>query len=598
MVFKSQGDYLFEVSWEVCCQLGGIYTVIRSKAPAMIDYWGDHYCLIGPYKAEASEGEFERLPPDGWLAEALEDLAGQGITCHYGRWLVTGHPRVILIDYLPAFGGLSDAKHRLWQDHGIGTPGDDTEVNDVVVFGSLVERLFQVLVAHAPKQSRIVGHFHEWMGALAVFGIRRQHLPVATIFTTHATQLGRYICFNSSDFYNRLEWIDPDVESGQRGMYHRYCIERGIAASADVFTTVSEITAAESERLLRRQPDLLTPNGLRIQKFAATHEFQNLHRQYKRRIHRFVMGHFFGSYTFDLNETLYFFLAGRYEYRNKGMDVFLDALARLNSLLQTMESRTTVVAFLITKAATKNLSADVLNARFKFDELRRSCDEIASEMGKRLFLSAAVGALPTDGDLLDANDVVQLKRLMQARRSQRTPPVVTHDMVDDDDDPILNHIRRVQLFNAEADRVKIVYHPDFITPTSPLFGMEYEQFVRGCHLGVFPSYYEPWGYTPAECTALGIPSVTTDLSGFGCFIKNSVPEPNRNGIFVLPRRHAGYDFSVEQLAQILVDFCQLNIRERIRTRNRVEGLGDMLAWTHLAEAYFEAARLALSRRFS
>ena len=178
----------------------------------------------------------------------------------------------------------------------------------------------------------IIAHFHEWQAGLAIVLCRKRHIDVTTVFTTHATLLGRYLCAGSVDFYNNLQYFDVDHEAGKRGIYHRYCIERSSAHCADVFTTVSHITAYESEHLLKRKPDGVLPNGLNVVKFQAMHEFQNLHSRAKEKINDFIRGHFYGHYDFDLDNTLYMFTAGRYEYRNKGVDMFIESLARKNHL--------------------------------------------------------------------------------------------------------------------------------------------------------------------------------------------------------------------------------------------------------------------------
>lgn len=587
--------FLFEIAWEVCAQIGGIYTVIRSKVPDMLAEWNDRYLLVGPYDAQRTETEFEALEPSEAMADVVADLRAQGVRCHYGRWLVHGYPRVILLDYGACRDWITDVRYRVWFDHNISAPPDDGLTTDVLLFATLVERLLDAARRHLPASSRMIAHFHEWMTGLPAAFIRKRELPVATVFTTHATTIGRAYCTNRDDFYDVLDGLDPDIESGSRAMYHRYCIERAASACADVFTTVSDVTATEATRLLSRRPDVITPNGLHVQRFEALHELQNLHRQYKEQLHEFARGHFFGTYSFDLDHTIYVFLSGRYEYHNKGMDIFLEALARLNRRLCEANSQTTVVAFLITKADTWGLNGDVLNGRFAFDELRRCCAHITEGVGKRLRAIAATGRLPERQELLPADDVVVLKRAMQACRRSRLPIVVTHNLKDDAFDPVLCHLRRIGLFNAEADRVKVVYHPDFVTAASPLFRMEYDEFVRGCHLGVFPSYYEPWGYTPAECTAMGIPSVTSDLSGFGSFIRANVSDHDECGLYVVQRRNSTFENTVEQLAGILFRFCRLNRRQRIQMRNRVESLSELLSWQRLVQHYFEAERFALRR---
>ena len=204
---------------------------------------------------------------------------------------------------------------------------------------------------------------------------------MTTIFTTHATLLGRYLCAGSVDFYNNLQYFDVDAEAGRRGIYHRYCIERAAAHATDVFTTVSHITAYESEHLLKRKPDGVLPNGLNVKKFSAMHEFQNLHQQSKEKIHDFVRGHFYGHNDFEPDNTLYFFTAGRYEYRNKGVDMFIESLARLNHSLKSSGSKMTVVAFLIMPAKTTSLTVEALKGQAVIKSLRDTVGVIEREVG-------------------------------------------------------------------------------------------------------------------------------------------------------------------------------------------------------------------------
>ena len=255
---------LFEVAWEVCWQLGGIYTVIRTKAGTMVESWGHHYCLIGPYNADTASVEFEPAEPTGLIAEAIRRLEEMSVRAHYGYWLIDGRPRVILLDFLGAFGKLGDFKYLLWKDHGIQTADNDIDTNNVVVFGMLVGLFFQELCRFKPENRPIVAHFHEWMVGPGLMRINFLKLPVATVFTTHATLLGRYLCTDNPDFYSKLDAINPDAAAGHYGIYPRYCLERGAAHCADVFTTVSDVTALEAEKLLLRKPDVITPNGLNI----------------------------------------------------------------------------------------------------------------------------------------------------------------------------------------------------------------------------------------------------------------------------------------------------------------------------------------------
>jgi glycogen(starch) synthase len=216
-------------------------------------------------------------------------------------------------------------------------------------------------------------------------------------------------------------------------------------------------------------------------------------------------------------------------------------------------------------------------------------------MGRRLFTSAATGRVPTFQELLPDDAQVRLKRAIHAWRTRRQPTVVTHDLVDDSGDPTLRHVRHRGLFNAEDDPVKMVFHPEFVSATSPLINLDYPQFVRGCNLGIFPSYYEPWGYTPMESIAMGVPAVTTDLSGFGAYVQRHIPNAAEQGVLVLNRRTQAFDQAADDLANYLFDFVRQNRRQRIEQRNRTERLGEKFDWSELIRHYHEAHDLALER---
>uniref|UniRef100_A0A8C5VCM3 Glycogen [starch] synthase n=1 Tax=Microcebus murinus TaxID=30608 RepID=A0A8C5VCM3_MICMU len=501
---------------------------------------------------------------------------------HFGRWLIEGSPYVVLFD----IGYSGD----LWEACGVGIPYHDREANDMLIFGSLT-------VTDHTDGRHVVTQFHEWQAGTGLILSRARKLPIATIFTTHATLLGRYLCAANIDFYNHLDKFNIDKEAGDRQIYHRYCMERASVHCAHVFTTVSEITAIEAEHMLKRKPDVVTPNGLNVKKFSAVHEFQNLHAMYKARIQDFVRGHFYGHLDFDLEKTLFLFIAGRYEFSNKGADIFLESLSRLNFLLRVHKSDVTVVVFFIMPAKTNNFNVETLKGQAVRKQLWDTAHSVKEKFGKKLYDALLRGEIPDMNNILDRDDLTIMKRAIFSTQRQSLPPVTTHNMMDDSTDPILSTIRRIGLFNNRADRVKVILHPEFLSSTSPLLPMDYEEFVRGCHLGVFPSYYEPWGYTPAECTVMGIPSVTTNLSGFGCFMQEHVADPTAYGIYIVDRRFRSPDDSCNQLTKFLYGFCKQSRRQRIIQRNRTERLSDLLDWRYLGRYYQHARHLALSRAF-
>ena len=590
-----EGTLLVEVSWEVCQQIGGIYTVVQSKIPRMMEQWGDRVCLVGPFNPDVSPVEFEETSPNGLFGAAAEALREAGVEVHYGRWLTSGHPPVILLNPASAMPRLNEIKHRIWQRHGIDMRATSPLIDQVVAFGALVEQFFAVLTSRESPRHAIIGHFHEWMGGAALPDIRHAELPVALVLTTHATQLGRFLSMDNPCYYDAIPSIDWSSEARRFNIEVEAGLERAAAKAAHVLTTVSDITAVECVHFLNRTPDVILPNGRIFERFAVLHEFQNLHRRHKERIHQFVTSLFFPSYTFDLNRTLYVFTSGRYEYGNKGFDVCIEAMRRLNARMKDAKLDRTVVFFLVTRAAFRGINAEVLRARGVMEEIRRDCTEIQEQMGHRLFNAVAMHKWPRFDDLIDEYWRLRLRRALHAWHTERLPPVVTHDLAYPNDDAVRNHIRAAGFANRAEDPVKIIYHPDFISANEPLIGLDYDQFVRGCHLGVFPCRYEPWGYAPLECVLLGIPTIASDLAGFGLYVREHIPDHEKRGIWVLNRRGVSETDTADELAAHIFEFAQLDQRARITLRNRVESMGEKFDWGVLYPAYNRAHELALER---
>lgn len=599
LVKANKVHVLFEAAWEVCNQVGGIYTVIRTKVPSMVEKWGENYFLLGPYFPSKVASEFEPIADwtDTPAGRAALKMKESGISVYYGYWLVTGKPRVILFDFNSIRNRLEAAKYLLWENHKISTLHAEELVNEVILFGECIKEYLTIYSTDNRRRQEISVQFHEWMASSGLPDLMKSETPIATTFTTHATMLGRYLAQNVDDFYSKLPFFQWDVEARNYGIEAQVGIERQAALTAHVLTTVSDVTARECEVFLGRKPDLVTPNGLNVQRFQADHEFHNLHVKYKERIHEFVMGHFFQSYSFDLDKCLYFFTSGRFEFSNKGYDLTLEAMARLNWKMVQANMDTTVVLFLVTKQPYHSINSDVLQSRAVLEEIHQTCTAIEKQVGERLFFAAASG---NDNQFPDLNEFVdeywrlRLRRTIQTWKTTRKPAFVTHDLVQRD--AIVDFCERAGLTNNEQDRVKIVYHPDFITYTNPLFGLDYGQFVRGCHLGVFPSYYEPWGYTPLECVVRGVPTVTSDLSGFGDYIMQIMRDYENRGIYVINRKTQSFYEAADQMANILFRFVKMTRRERINQRNRVENISEVFDWNSLRSYYDTAHDLALKRK--
>ena len=595
-----KGDALLvEVAWEVANQVGGIYTVIRSKVPSMQKNWGDRYCLIGPYVHPNVSAIFEPIEaPNDPFGRAVRKMRDMGFEVNYGRWLTAGRPRTILFNPYTVYDRLAEIKYLLWEHHDISTPGDDDMINQVAAFGWMVKVFLTRLTEEDVNTSPVIAHVHEWMAATAIPEIRRDKLPIHTVFTTHATMLGRYLAMNDPVFYEHLPFYNWEKESRYFNIETRIRIERAAAHGAHIFTTVSDVTARECIHLIGRKPELVTPNGLNIRPIDISHEVQNEHATYKEGIHQFVMGHFNPSYHFDLDKTLYFFTSGRYEYRNKGYDLTLEALARLNWRMKQANIDRTVVMFIVTRRDYQSINPGVLQSRAALDKMRQTTEAIQRQVGERLLEFAMRNPdspFPDLSEFVDDYWKIRLRRTLQQWRSHSLPTVVTHNLYEDGKDEVLNFLRTSNMLNHPDDKVKVIYHPEFINSLSPLFGMEYHDFVRGCHLGIFPSYYEPWGYTPLECMVSGVPAVTSDLTGFGDYLMRTNENPEDLGMYLVRRTNRSWDDSANELADVLFHFVQKTRSERIAQRYQLQEGAKQFDWDVLTKYYEDAYDLVLER---
>ena len=417
--------------------------MISSKARITVDEWQDHYVLLGIYNPPTAAIEFEPIPPTGLVQELLAILLEKhGIVAHYGRWLVKGSPRAILFELGSSAGRLGEWREDL--QHGFALP-DDAEANNAILFGYQTALFFAEFNAIGKDRCYAVAHFHEWLASVGLIVMRKWNVPIPTLFTTHATLLGRYLCAGGVDLMKALRSSDLniDYEAGHRGIYNRHWIEVGAARGATVFTTVSEITGEEATRLLGRKPECVTPNGLNTDHFVAMHEFQNLHKKFKNVIAEFCRGHFFGAYDFDLDNTLFFFTAGRREYLNKGVDLMIDALAELNYMLKRAGSKVTVVAFIIMPGTTNNLNVESIKGQSNLRLIRETCDSLSHEIADTLYEDVLRGTFPDLDALVRPEDLVLLKRRLQlVVKSSRLPPIVTHNVVNDADDGRTNNSKQ------------------------------------------------------------------------------------------------------------------------------------------------------------
>ncbi len=584
---------LVETAWEVCNQVGGIYTVVRSKIPEMVSYWDKDFFLVGPYFHHHTVSDFEPTEfANPEINKAIEACRNKGLEVHAGQWLVSGRPQTILFNPESVMHKLGEIKYFYWEHHKIDFKNHDPLMDQVLAFGYMVYEFISELARNCMEADQeLIAHIHEYMAGTCIPEIRRNQIPVKIVFTTHATLLGRYLAMNDPNFYNHLPFVNWEQEARNFNIEANVKLERACAHGAHVFTTVSEITGKECTHLLGRSADFILPNGLNIDRFYVPHEVQNLHHKYKSVLEKFVIGHFFQSYSFDLSKTLYFFTSGRFEYLNKGYDLTLEALARLNYKLKKSGSDMTVIMFFITKRPTRAINSEVLNSRAVMGSIDDNCEAIIDILRKRLFLTAASSEdhrLPNLNDLVDDYWRLRYRRTIQSWKVNQLPKVVTHNLEDDANDPVLNFLRNAELINKKDDKVKVVYHPDFLSSTNPLIGLDYGHFVRACHLGVFPSYYEPWGYTPIECLARGVSAISSDLAGFGDYLKKVKKDHEANGMYIVERDNKSFDESAEHLTNIMFDFVQKTSRMRIDLRNKSEDLSESFDWKVLYKEYLKS----------
>ena len=592
---EKQADYLFEVSWEVCNKVGGIYTVVKSKAAEIMEYYKENYFAIGPFFPEKVAGEFqEKVPPDS-LSKVFEKLRKESIKCHYGSWLIKGEPNTILVDFSGFTFKKNEIKTSLWQNFKIDSLNTQYfDFDEPVIWSYAVGKLLEE-IKNVFKDKKIVAQFHEWLTGAGLLYLKQNKVKIGTVFTTHATILGRTMSFANEELYEIFDKINPVEKAYEYGIQAKYLIEKQSALNADVFTTVSEITAIETEHILGKKPDILLPNGLNLNKFPTFEEASIKHRLYRERIKEFLMYYFFPYYSFDLDNTFFYFLCGRYEFRAKGIDVFIKALAKLNEKLKKEGSKKTIVAFFWVPGNIRGIKTQLLENRTFFKDIKDSVDDNINEIKNRIIYSIVSKKSITEKNIFDESFLHENKKKVLKLMKKGNPALSTHDLHDEQNDPIIKSLNESGLLNKKEDRVKVVFYPIYLTGADSLLDLGYYECMQGSHLGVFPSYYEPWGYTPLEAAALGVSSVTTDLAGFGRYINEKSVQTKNPGIFVLKRLEKKDDEVVEKLANSLYYFSSLSKQDRIKNKMEAQRLASLADWDALIKNYIEAHNLAVKR---
>lgn len=588
------GDTLFEVSWEVCNKVGGIYTVVQSKVPFVQNYY-KRYIAVGPAFDRPNQ-EFDPRPiPDDFKA-VFAVLATKGINCSYGVWLITGEPETILIDFKGLVARKDEFKAQYWERFKVDSLHASWEFEEPLCFataaGMLIEEYEKQL--QEPMPQKVVAQCHEWIAGFAVLYLKMRNAPVATIFTTHATMLGRSIAGNGYSLYEIIDTINPMEWAYKLNVQEKHTAEVACAHAAEVFTTVSEITGMEAEKLLGKKPDILLYNGFHIDSFPTFEETSIRHLQSKELLKELTAYTFFPHYSFDLDKTLFFFTSGRYEFQNKGMDVFIESLGRLNQRMHQEGSNKTIVVFFWILMGRGGVRDDLLENKSFYQHVKSSVDWKSKQITQRLVLDILSGHRPGQDDIFTSTVVNDLYSGVRMLHRTGTPTLVTHDIGDWNDNLIVRACIANGLTNKQEDNVKVLLYPGTLDGSDGLLNIPYYDAIVGTHLGVFASSYEPWGYTPLENAVVGVPAITTDLAGYGRYLLSQQQTPTQDQ-FILQRLGKSREEVIGTLTEKLYWYSTIGHAERVQLGFFSKTMANTCDWSNFVKHYITAHNLAVQR---
>ncbi len=541
-----QPDYIFETSWEVCNRVGGIYTVLSTRAASMQKAHKDKVFFIGPdvWATPASQRTAHDARPlcpyfketKSLLAPWQKQAAKEGLKVRVGRWEIPGRPIAILVDF-SAFWAQKDAIYaHIWEQFGVDSLHAYGDYDESSIFGYATGVVMESIYRfYKMENSRVVAHFNEWMTSFGLFYVK-EHLPqVGTLFTTHATSIGRSIAGNNKPLYDYFEGYNGDQMARELNMEAKHSCEKQAAYYADCFTTVSEITNRECTQLLNKPADIVTPNGFEGEFVPKTEAAFARKRTEARKALQRVAEQVLGYPLSD--NPLFICTSGRYEWKNKGIDVFLHALKRLSTINYQLSAERDLVAFIMVPAWQCGAHAELGTADH----------------------------------------------------------YTTHQLCQPENDPTLQTLQFLELRNTQDQPVKVIFVPSYLNGDDGIFNMPYYDLLIGMDLTVFPSYYEPWGYTPLESSAFYVPTLTTCLSGYGQWATFYAREIE-NGIEVVNRTDSGWGDVVEAIAQTMYRFSQLDEEAVAHAREASAALAEKAAWKYFFRYYEEAYAIALSEK--
>ncbi len=535
---KMKPDYLFEVSWEVCNKVGGIHTVIATKALTMTGLLDHHYVLLGPdIHREGDNPEFEEDP--NLLKEWKQQVYEIGIRIRVGYWRIEGRPIAILVDFSSFIPKKDDILKFLWESYHVDSISGQWDYIEPVLFGYAAGRVIESYVeTFCSPTERIAAHFHEWMTASGGLYLRKASPYIATVFTTHATVLGRSIAGNGLPLYGNLAQYNGDDMARQFNVVAKHSLEKIAASFFDCFATVSDITARECRYLLGQEVSLVTPNGFEDDFVWPAPEFdakRKASREIMIRVAEACLGTKFEK------DPLIVGTSGRYEFKNKGIDVFMASLKKL-------------------------------------------ADDASLDRPVLAYITVPAG---NDGPRKD----------LQAHLADPSQPIdaaqyrhTTHYLSAPQWDPIVNSMNGSKLLDADSN-VKVIFVPTYLDGRDGIFDRPYYELLAGMDLTVYPSYYEPWGYTPLESVAFSVPTVTTSLAGFGLWVADHLDK--HTGVDVIERNDTNDEQVASDIAAAVVRYAKMETAEYQACRESAQQISQIALWENLAQYYCKAYEMAL-----
>ena len=538
-------DLLFETSWEVCNKVGGIYAVLSTKAKTLQKRYKDNLIFIGPDLWSAENPSPSFIEGKTSLAVWQHDTKlPSGVKVRVGRWDVPGKPVAVLVTYDALYPYKNELYAEMWNRYGVDSLHAYGDYDESCIFAYAAALVIESIVKWKNNPDlNVVAHFDEWTTGMGLLHVKANLPQVATVFTTHATSIGRSICGNGKPLYDYMPGYFGDQMAGELNMQSKHSLEKAAAHAADAFTTVSEVTARECEQLLERRP-LVTPNAFEQNYVPKGAAFTALRQAARKRMLK-VASALTGEHYPD--DTMIVATSGRLEMRNKGIDVYLDALSSLRDALGRVTSlHRKVVAFVLVPAWMKSPRVDLV-------------ENLAARKPHRLF-----------------------------------DPVITHNLYNADSDPVYNRINALGIHNEPQDLVSVIDVPSYLNGNDGVFNMSYYDLLSGLDAAVFPSYYEPWGYTPLESAAFGVPTITTDLAGFGQWVlDNFGDDSDMSGVKVVHRTDGNYADTVQTVVSGLINLYMMEPKMMKTVRNGARKTSKAASWDNFINYYDNAYSQAL-----